>query len=218
MDSVTIDKWRFALDQDRVRADVDPKAHARISLRPFGFQPLADYRRVDRGTIQRSMCSAADRYAGGSELADVICGRSRENCGTHDCIEFPIRLAKAKGCSLTGRIACGSPDGELALNTTAFEFSHEISTGDAKRRVRFGEGDYGIELMPIVLHETGHWFGLDHESEDQRVTPASIMLQAFDPTEPWCVTEWNLVQLDNAVDKSWDFRLKGTHGLRLKSD
>lgn len=213
LNNVTIDKWLFALENGHDKAEIDPKAHARMSLRPLGFQPIVDFRRVDTNLMRARMCDAANQFASGSELAGVICGRSQGSCRTNSCMDFPLRLGTSQGCTLTGRLACGSPDGEVALNTSSFSYTARIETDTASREVRVGRGRYSYPLLAVLTHEVGHWFGLDHETEDARVMRVSVMQSALDPDMSWCITAWNLQQLDNAVDEEWDFRLKQPHGL-----
>ena len=68
-----------------------------------------------------------------------------------------------------------------------------------------------------MWHETGHWYGLDHANQENAPV-ASIMRGTYSATRPWCLAEWNLIQVDNAVDRDWDFRLGSAHGLTYEGE
>lgn len=212
LDSVTIDKWRWAIRANAKHATFDPNAIRRMSLRPFGRQPIVNFRRVQVGESEY-LCTAARRYASGRDLADAVCAGELRRCRYGQCLILPVRVGHAQSCELLGRIACGSADGELALNTTDFRYHYQLTTLDGSQAVSFGRGRQSVELLPVLMHESGHWFGLMHEKESDAVVRASIMRDHYDSQTPWCVTEWNLAQLDNAVDMEWDYRLSGSHGL-----
>lgn len=211
LDTVTIDKWRYALRADSSSATEDPKSQQRMSLRPLGFQPVVDFRIVDPGK-DKALCGAARRYASSTEVTEAVCTGNLPTCDGPGCLTLPVRIGKGKACSLISRIACGAADGEIALNTLDYTFHHALQHVVGASDVRFGSGEYEVELFPVLLHEVGHWFGLIHEKEGD-VARSSIMRNVYSYTTPWCLTEWNLVQVDNAVDKNWDFRLGGAHGL-----
>lgn len=217
LDNVTIDKWRHALTQNMDRATQDPKQIGRMSLRPLGFQPIVDFRRIVPGT-DKGLCEAARRYATSADLAQAVCANTAVSCGSPSCLSLPVHVGHAENCSLTGRLACGSADGEIALNTEDYAYSYPLERIGPPEVVTFGNGTETVDLFPVLLHETGHWFGLDHEREDVDLELVSIMRIPFSPRKRWCVTEWNLTQVDNAVDRNWDFRLGGSHGLERASE
>lgn len=216
LDTVTIDKWLFGLRANVESNPQDPKRQQRVSLRPLGLQPVADFRRVDP-LRDGQLCAAAKRYAGSSSLETAVCRGSIESCQEPGCLTLPLRVGHGKECDLADRIACGAPDGEVALNTKRYNFRHSLRRLVGSKQVHFGSGRDSVELFPVMLHEIGHWYGLDHAVRNG-IPQVSIMRNSYSETKPWCVPEWNLVQVDNAVDLSWDYRLGGMHGLVFEDD
>lgn len=215
IDDVTLDKWRYALSNNKDSALHDPLAASRMSLRPHGFQPVVNFKRV--GSKDRNkICMAATRYSRSLDLRDAICSKTTLSCNYTSCLNLPLRIGKAKTCSLIGRIACGSPDRELALNIEDQKFIATLQTSDGEETIQFGFGEEPADLLRVLIHETGHWFGLKHEEETSNLQRTSIMQEAYDPDLEWCITEWNLMQVDNAVELEWSDRLSGEHGLIWK--
>jgi hypothetical protein len=216
IDSVTVDKWLHALASRAGTAAEDPKKASRMSLRPFGRQPVVDFRRVNARSDQ-DLCRAASQYAQSADLKKAVCAGSVSRCTGPGCLAMPVRVGHAKRCELLGRIACGAPDGEIALNVTGYAYAYTLEAAAGPRRVTFGSGPHALDLFAVLLHETGHWFGLAHEQEADSLTLASIMRREYEGNRPWCVTSWNLTQIDNAIDQNWDYRLASPHGLVFKS-
>ncbi|MEW8410627.1 MAG: hypothetical protein AB2696_17450 [Candidatus Thiodiazotropha sp.] len=212
LDTVTIDKWHYGLGSDAKVAVRDPKSIGRMFLRPFSRVPIVDYRRINHDG-KGHLCTAAGRYGRSKELITAVCSGKMSRCTSRGCLSLPVRVGHARKCELVGRIACGSPDGEIALNTEDFTYKYLIENHTKLRETRFGAGPDLVDLFQVLVHETGHWFGLRHEQDLPDVALTSIMRDNYDSQTPWCITEWNLVQVDNAVDKNWDFRLAGSHGL-----
>jgi hypothetical protein len=218
LDVVTWDKWQYALSAGLHLPEHDPNAVSRMHLRPYGFQPLADYRKLNATGLQRAACENRDRIDIDAAVRRIACAATAPvlQCVAPACMDFPIGLGRNQSrCDLTKRIACGSPDGAVGLNTDEFTFEHTISASGLE--VRIGQGNL-VPLDYAITHEMGHWFGLNHDKHVDPTGKRNMMRDGFSPTRDYCITELNLTSLDNAVDKSWDFRLVDNSGLRWVDD
>jgi len=101
----------------------------------------------------------------------------------------------------------------IGLNTDNYVFTYSFTDGP-EPDVKFGSGKKTAPLFYAVVHEMGHWFGLPHDDYVDNKWPVNIMNNGFLKNKPWCVSEWNLIQLDNAVDQNWSHREKFNAGLK----
>jgi len=69
-----------------------------------------------------------------------------------------------------------------------------------------------------MVHEIGHWFGLPHDEYANDIWPVNIMSKGQKNYRPWCLSEWNLIQLDNAIDMGRSPRLHNNTGLKYISE
>lgn len=210
MDNVTMDKWIYSqkIDSRFVRLQ-DPNAQQRIGLRPL--QPIIDYKLV-RPSGSSELCLSAEKYAASKDLVRAVCSSDAPACISPGCLPITVRIGGSQSCSLVGRIACGAADLEIALNTVDYAFEYKINDLTGGLKVTLGRGQEKLDLLRVVLHEVGHWFGLPH-TEEPNVVPASIMRDVHHKNVAQCITGWNLIQLDNAASQSWEFRMNGSHGL-----
>jgi len=146
LDTVTIDKWHYGLDIDAEVATRDPKAIGRMTLRPFGRLPIVDFRRVNRGRDEH-LCAAAQRYGRSTELKTAVCSGKIPRCTSRACLSLPVRIGHARACELVGRIACGSPDGEIALNTQDFTYQFSLEHHTKRCETCFGVGSDIVDLF-----------------------------------------------------------------------
>ncbi len=213
VDSVTLDKWLFAIEQELMIPNRDPYAASRATLRPFGLQPIANFRRFNDLSLKRSICEKSTALEIDREVYRTICGKISV-CNLPSCMHIPVRIGVDRAsCMLNSKIiACGTPDSEVGINTDDFRFTYEEKGFDAE----FGEGGRKVSLLYTMVHEFGHLFGLPHDNVQKAGYPVNIMSDGYRPNSAWCVTSWNLIQLDNAMDKGWSPRLIENTGLQYK--
>lgn len=88
--------------------------------------------------------------------------------------KFPLVLARAK---IEGRT--------IALNMRAFKCFRSEFKFDANKRLSFQLGDGCINLVPIMAHELGHAFGLNHfdDATTHALMDSQFSRDALAPTE-----------------------------------
>lgn len=213
VDSITLDKWQFAIEQGLKIPNRDPYAASRASLRPLGLQPIANFRRFNGLSLKRSVCDKNTALEIDRDVYRTVCG-TISVCNLPSCMHIPVRIGVDRAsCILNSKIiACGTPDSEVSINTDSFEFTYKEKGFDTK----FGDGDRKVSLLYTMVHEFGHLFGLPHDNVRKAGYPVNIMSDGYRPNLGWCVTQWNLIQLDNAMEKGWSPRIIENTGLRYE--
>jgi hypothetical protein len=75
--------------------------------------------------------------------------------------------------------------------------------------VSFGAGTDNVDLLRLLLHESGHWLGLRHANDD----PGNIMSMLFPDVK--CITNKTVDALARVVDLTDKERLGGFGALRF---
>lgn len=138
-----------------------------------------------------------------------LCGRSAEVNKMAMVVEISD---KEQTCGSAIHIACASPDGVIQLRAKDHVFL--VNAGDSSSP-RFGNGDEVYDLLAVLVHEFGHFFGVPHITH-QRITDGShvdAMSSHYD--RRFCVTKADSTMLDQATDPNWPFRLDGCAGLHF---
>ncbi len=110
-------------------------------------------------------------------------------------------------------LACGRPDAgiELALGATQFVLS--TPTGTMKIGHPETESEAPVDMLDVVLHEVGHWFGVPHLSNVGIDKGGDIMASTLGDGQQ-CVSATSLTMMNNAMDTRWSWRVTGQQGLR----
>lgn len=107
-------------------------------------------------------------------------------------------------------LACGNPGGQVELSLALARFRLRTPGGPTYVGVRGGPLFDG---QAIIIHEVAHWFGVPHAESARLDAVKDIMGEHFDPAKS-CVSYASLIMLNNAADRRWAFRAKGSQGLR----
>lgn len=161
-------------------------------------------------------------------LKDALCSRPSGSapwvaaaqsfvCGTGSpigVIQPTVRLlGDATHCGTAHDfIACGLPNAgiELALGSTQFLLATPTST--LKIGHREDANDAPVDMLDVVLHEVGHWFGVPH-LKDVGIDGGDIMASTLGDGQR-CVSATSLTMMNNAMDMRWSWRVSGQQGLR----
>jgi hypothetical protein len=177
------------------------------------------FRRVDPGdAVLQSACQGDQSFDPGRNrffpavdrrVLYRIC-QPQATCSALDgCIEIPVYV----GGNPCANVACGEPDGAITLNTDNYNFRLAKVTdaeGGSDGYGTIGRGADRVPLMAVLLHEVGHWFGLDHIDGSPLVNRAgceNVMCPSIGRIDRFRVTQGNLNMLNNAVDRVWNYRL-----------
>ena len=157
----------------------------------YGRRALDGRRQSDYVEISRSdplvqrFCSRSD-LANDEPLALVqrlICGRDSPTA------TYTLSLIE-NGNTSCGRdrvIACGIPQIGIQFNTADFAFKSSFDEG----RTVFGNGATSVDLLRVVLHETGHWIGFQHVGDDRK---GDMMYEGYNPKS--CISDQNALDME----------------------
>jgi ankyrin repeat protein len=223
-------------DQLLTRAPGDPSSVQLAGPVDFGTMsvagelghggPLLPFLRISPGTpLAGELCHALDDLRSGParSLRSVLC-RTPEVTNCPGCVG--LRLALSRGITLgcdepTSTIACGAVDRGIELNVRNFRFVGlswpSVGTAAPEQQSQgFGAGTDEVEILPVLVHEMGHWFGLPHLNTDPPSTPGpvNVMVPTFHP-QGHCITPGNLRMANQAVDRGWHFRIVDCEGFRF---
>ncbi len=185
----------------------------RTERRPLG-NPGASfaYARLDRSSERMAaLCktSLPEPYA-------QLCGGTRS---ASDTINLVLELSNSsEACGTTTAIACATPDGVVKLRT--FDHAFLVSSGTAveKEKVNttihpivFGHGAQQFDLLTVLLHELGHFFGLPHLPDGGS---RDVMSRTYRDVRR-CISSDDYSMLNQSIDTRWAFRLNGCAGLHF---
>jgi hypothetical protein len=102
--------------------------------------------------------------------------------------KFPLALARAK---IEGRA--------IALNMRTFKCFRSELNFDANKGLRFELDDGCINLVPIMTHELGHAFGLNHFDD---ASTHALMDSQFSRDAPLAPTERDTLALAAILEQS----------------
>lgn len=98
-------------------------------------------------------------------------------------------------------IACAKYHKRVDLNTRDFVFD-----GPSGSDARFGGGKRPVEFRRVMLHEVGHWLGLDHMEGSQNIM-SEIASNAI------CVSNQNVAMLTEPVSQALSLNSESLHAL-----
>ena len=119
---------------------------------------------------------------------------------------------KSDACSTTRAVACAAPNGVIHIRAADHIFTWKRSS--TMQSTLFGSGTEEFDLLAVLIHELGHFFGLPHldKATPKIAGKSDVMVPTYDPGGFW-VTRADYTLLNKAVDPSWPFRLDGCAGL-----
>ena len=83
-------------------------------------------------------------------------------------------------------IACGSPGKGIEINSKDFKF-----TGVDQQNAVLGSGTIEVDLLKVLLHETGHWIGFEHVSAERY---GDLMFGTY--TSNMCLSDRNVRDME----------------------
>ena len=98
-------------------------------------------------------------------------------------------------------VACALTDRAIELNAGDFAFMDRSGAS-----MLFGAGGRQVNLLQVLLHESGHWLGLPHDNASN-----NIMANALDRAT--CLNNANMKTLNAAKEHTWPSRLVGAGAL-----
>jgi hypothetical protein len=101
-------------------------------------------------------------------------------------------------------IACAATDRFLQLNAADYRF---VTHGSS---VSFGDGETSVDLLRVLIHESGHWLGLRHIEND----PGNIMSNRLPDVR--CINNTTVRFLNQVVDLNAPGRLQGFGALYFR--
>src|SRR5207249_4046252 len=97
---------------------------------------------------------------------DQLCGESDPT----DSFRLSVNISdQMDSCHSEQAIACGSPDGAVELRATNHVF--EIRNGGSSA-LHLGRGGQTVNLLDVLIHELGHFFGIPHVDNPRNATHA----------------------------------------------
>lgn len=114
-------------------------------------------------------------------------------------------LDHATQCGTDENIIACEPDGhDVEFNAKHYVFR------DEEGHLLFGQGSQAVDLLPVLIHEVGHWIGLSHSTLGE-----SIMHGAMDKAR--CVDDSSIEQLRKLASGAQS-PVQGLQKFRLFSD
>jgi hypothetical protein len=150
---------------------------------------LSDYVEVarDHPAIQRLCATGTDVDERLIHLQEALCS------GGSEVGSYEITLA-ADGKTDCGSgkskvVACGIPGKGVQLNVKDFSF-RLVNSPDVQL---LGQGGMQVDLLKVLLHETGHWIGFDHVTGVRR---DDLMFGSY--SEGMCLSDRNVRDLETS--------------------
>jgi hypothetical protein len=166
---------------------------------------FSGYQELDRGSAaMATLCSATF-----AKPYDQLCRDSQPETS----LKLTVQISDSgDACGPETAIACADPSGVIQLRAHDHIFS--ISSTQSVPRIEFGRKGRTFDLMTVLVHELGHFFGVPHVKQAQSTgrEKTDVMLETYSVVGS-CITKADLNMLNNAVDPSWPFRLIGCAGL-----
>jgi len=133
---------------------------------------------------------------------------------------LPIAFISSSACGRASLIGCATPGKDIEISAGRYSYVEMDRAPNPSTPPEFLFGNANgksIDLHAVLLHEIGHFLGLDHlPAPLQPSNLPSVMLQTYDPRFCVSITDTNL--LNNAADADWEHRAKPCSGLEGPPD
>ncbi|HSR90054.1 MAG TPA: ankyrin repeat domain-containing protein [Gemmatimonadales bacterium] len=183
---------------------------------PRPRKPFPPYVEITTGSeLASTLCRRLNTAGPGvpASLRSLLCGAQGVAAGE----STPLRLEiVTQATCAPDAIACATVQRGLTLSAGSYVFRPppEFSS-DSMASGRLGKERKEVNLLTVLNHEVGHWFGLPH-LDDPRPTPDG-RINAMYPNlsdAGHCLTTANLQMLANAGRPDWYYRQKDCAGMR----
>ncbi|SDA28835.1 Matrixin [Nitrosospira sp. Nsp18] len=157
-----------------------------------GDMPVLTFQKLVTGSrALNTLCqtSDVDHYEKLRELRAGLCGiKTVESVSSKILLKLLI-LNGHTSCGFSKDIvACEADPVLMELNAGDYRFIDYLSG-----EIVFGRGDREIALLPVIIHEIGHWLGLPHIQEQDAIMSASA-------EEARCITHFDATALLKAFE------------------
>jgi hypothetical protein len=157
----------------------------------FGRQSRGDIKATDYVEVTsndpavRRLCNTADQL-----IDDRLVPLRTALCRAPAAVaNYEITLSDdgRTDCGDSKTIACESKE-RIQFNTAAFKYV----AFDGADSVVMGNGPTIVDLLRVMLHETGHWIGFDHAPDERR---DDLMSPSY--TSHMCLSDQNVMDMES---------------------
>ncbi len=136
--------------------------------------------------------------------------------GTARVPTLSINYAPRPACGKVSLIGCATPEKGVEINTSRFRYVEPAQDSSPFRPREFIFGNTNgreVDLHAALLHETGHFLGLDHLPDEflPLTNLHPVMLETYFPD--FCVSITETSMFNSAADADWKYRAKTCSGL-----
>lgn len=158
----------------------------------MGDMPILTFQKLVTGSrALDTLCQAPeiDHYEKLRELKGGLCGNKAAELASSKLLLKLLILDGHTSCGFSKDIvACEADPVLMELNARDYRFVNYLSG-----EIIFGRGEREIALLPVVIHEIGHWIGLPHIEEHDAIMSASA-------EDARCITHFDATGLLKAFE------------------